>query len=199
MPFANYKKPEKGCAQEGGGVESQNRKGGKTRKKSHEQEQKNWSRDDRTEGLRGGKTQTKRTGKKQNPNWKAQTKSFLSKHDLKKRKTTGGRNSDRNQREQGPRTGDKNGEAGNETGRTNRGKRTGLGNPGDTKKKNTGRGKSPRPLLLPSAFPEPGEKSKGRQKEGTRRCLTSALITSSFVFVVKHSRPGQFLLSNSTI
>jgi hypothetical protein len=39
--------------------------------------------------------------------------------------------------------------------------------------------------------------SKGRQKEGTRRCLTSALITRSFVFVVKHTRPGKFILSHS--
>jgi hypothetical protein len=41
--------------------------------------------------------------------------------------------------------------------------------------------------------------SKGRQKEGTRRCLTSALITRSFVFVVKHTRPGKFILSHSAI
>jgi hypothetical protein len=42
-------------------------------------------------------------------------------------------------------------------------------------------------------------KSKGRQKEGTRRCLTSALITRSFVFVVKHTSPGKFILSHSAI
>jgi hypothetical protein len=41
--------------------------------------------------------------------------------------------------------------------------------------------------------------SKGRQKERTRRCLTSALITRSFVFVVKHTRPGKFILSHSAI
>jgi hypothetical protein len=42
-------------------------------------------------------------------------------------------------------------------------------------------------------------KSKGRQKEGTRWCLTRALITRSFVFVVKHARPGKFNLSHSAI
>jgi len=41
--------------------------------------------------------------------------------------------------------------------------------------------------------------SNERQKGGTRRCLTSALITRSFVFVVKHTRPGNFILSHSAI
>ena len=41
--------------------------------------------------------------------------------------------------------------------------------------------------------------SKGGQKGRTRRCLTSALITPNFVFVVKHTRPGKFILSHSAI
>jgi len=85
------------------------------------------AREKRKKGKRKGR------GRNRTPIEKHRPKAFFP-NTISKKKTTGGRNRYRNQREQGPRTGDKNGEAGNETGRTNRGKRTGLGNPGDTKR-----------------------------------------------------------------
>jgi len=90
--------------------------------------------------------------------------------------------------------GDTNREAGNETGRTNRGKRIGLGNPGDTQtKKNPSRGKSPRLLLLPSAFPEPREKAK----ESRRRSRGEEAVSTnqSFAIVsIDSSKPGEHIL-----
>lgn len=60
-------------------------------------------------------------------------------------------------------------------------------------KKNTSRGKSPRPLLLPSAFPEPREKAK----ESRRRSRGEEAVSTSQSFAIvsiDSSRPGEHIL-----